>query len=291
MHMAARHAHHMSQAPKRIKNSSGKAATRKYRSIWISDVHLGTPGCQAAHLVDFLKQHECENLYLVGDIIDGWKLKSSFYWPQEHTNVIRKILTKSKRGTKVYYVTGNHDEFLRKFVGFGLSLGNIKLVNEVIHRTADGRKLLVQHGDAFDVITRYHKWVAVAGDLAYEAMMQANHHLNRARARLGMGYWSLSAFAKDRVKKAVNIVSRFEDSVAMACRKRGLDGVICGHIHHAEIREMDQITYMNCGDWVESCTALAEDFNGRIEIIRWVELNHLNQSNRVTPIKPMAQAS
>ena len=203
---------------------------RRYRSIWISDVHLGTPGCQARHLVDFLKAHDCEQLYLVGDIIDGWKLKSNFYWPQEHTNVIRKVLTRAKRGTQVYYVTGNHDEFLRKFVGYGLALGNIQLVNERVHETADGRKLLVQHGDAFDVITRYHRWVALAGDLAYEAMMQANHQLNRARARLGMGYWSLSAFAKDRVKRAVNIVSRFEESVARECRRRGLDGVICGHI-------------------------------------------------------------
>jgi len=259
--------------------------TGKYRTLWISDVHLGTPGCKAEHLVDFLKHTECENLYLVGDIIDGWKLRSSWFWPQEHTNVVRKILTKSKRGTRVYYVTGNHDEFLRKFVGFGLAIGNIRIVNEHVHTTADGRRLLVTHGDAFDVITRYHRWIALVGDLAYEVTMQANDHLNRLRRLLGMRYWSLSAFAKKSVKNAVNIVSEFEQSVAHECRRRGLDGVVCGHIHHAEIRDIEGVQYLNSGDWVESCTALAEDFNGRIEVIRWVQIDHLHESPKVTPLK------
>ena len=264
--------------------------TTKYRTLWISDVHLGTPGCKAEHLVDFLKHTECENLYLVGDIIDGWKLRSSWFWPQEHTNVVRKILTKSKRGTKVYYVTGNHDEFLRKFVGFGLAIGNIRIVNEHVHTTANGRRLLVTHGDAFDVITRYHRWIAMVGDTAYEVTMQANHWLNQARRLLGMRYWSLSAFAKKSVKNAVNIVSEFENSVARECRRRGLDGVVCGHIHHAEIRDIDGVLYLNSGDWVESCTALAEDFNGRIEVIRWVQIDHLHESPKVTPLKrPVAK--
>jgi len=259
----------------------------KFRTIWISDVHLGTVGCKADHLVDFLKAHECETLYLVGDIIDGWKLKNHFYWPQEHTNVIRNVLTKSKRGTKVYYVTGNHDEFLRKFVGFQLSLGNIQVVNEHIHTTADGRQLLITHGDAFDVITRYHAWVAMAGDAAYEATLRFNYWFNRARRTLGMRYWSLSAFAKQRVKAAVNVVSTFEESVARECQRRGMDGVVCGHIHHAEIAERQGVTYHNCGDWVESCTALVEDFNGQIRILRWVELDHLNQrsDDKVMPIR------
>jgi len=262
--------------------------TSKYRTLWISDVHLGTPGCKAEHLVDFLKHTECENLYLVGDIIDGWKLRSSWFWPQEHTNVVRKILTKSKRGTKVYYVTGNHDEFLRKFVGFGLAIGNIRIVNEHVHTTADGRRLLVTHGDAFDVITRYHRWIALVGDVAYEFTMQANDHLNRLRRLFGMRYWSLSAFAKKSVKNAVNIVSEFEQSVAHECRRRGLDGVVCGHIHHAEIRDIDGVQYLNSGDWVESCTALAEDFNGRIEVLRWVQIDHLHESPKVTPLRRMA---
>ena len=263
----------------------------RYRTIWISDVHLGTAGCKAGHLVDFLKHNSCENLYLVGDIIDGWKLKSGWFWPQEHTNVVRKVLTQAKRGTNVYYVTGNHDEFLRKFVGYELEIGNIRLVNEHIHETADGRKLLVVHGDFFDVITRYHRWIALAGDAVYEGTMRFNYWFNRVRARAGMGYWSLSAFAKQHVKTAVNIVSTFEASLAHECKRRELDGVICGHIHHADVREIDGVTYYNCGDWVESCTALAEDFNGRISIIRWVELDHLNQQGAALPSARMRKAA
>ncbi|MGQ0530302.1 MAG: UDP-2,3-diacylglucosamine diphosphatase [Panacagrimonas sp.] len=265
-----------------------EAKFKKYRSIWISDVHLGTPGCKAEHLVDFLKYTECDNLFLVGDIIDGWKLQGGWFWPQEHTNVVRKVLTKAKRGTKVTYVTGNHDEFLRKFVGFGLAIGNIRIVNEHVHTTADGRKLLVTHGDAFDVITRYHRWIALIGDTAYEATMQANHWFNQARRLLGMRYWSLSAFAKKSVKNAVNIVSEFETSVARECKRRGLDGVVCGHIHHAEIRDIDGVQYLNSGDWVESCTALAEDFNGRIQILRWVDMERLHDSPKVTPLRRAA---
>jgi UDP-2,3-diacylglucosamine pyrophosphatase LpxH len=259
--------------------------THRYRTIWLSDIHLGTAGCKAEHLVDFLKHHECETLYLVGDIIDGWKLKNGWFWPQEHTNVVRKVLTKAKRDTKVLYVTGNHDEFLRKFVDDKLEIGNIQLVNEAIHTTADGRKLLVIHGDLFDVITRYHRWLALAGDLAYELTMQSNYWFNRVRRTLGMRYWSLSAFAKQKVKNAVNIVSQFEESVAHECKRRGLDGVICGHIHHAEIREIEGVSYHNCGDWVESCTALVEDFNGKLSVVRWVQIDHLNETPKVTPLR------
>ena len=265
--------------------------THKYRTLWISDVHLGTSGCKAEHLVDFLKQNECEHLYLVGDIIDGWKLRSGFYWPQEHTNVIRRILTKSKRGTKVTYITGNHDEFLRKFVDYRLEMGNIQVVNEAIHTTAEGRQLLITHGDHFDVITRYHKWIALAGDAIYEGTMHFNEWFNKGRALLGMRYWSLSAFAKERVKTAVNVISSFEDSLARECKRRELDGVICGHIHHAEIRKIHGVTYMNCGDWVESCTALGEAYNGNISIIRWVQLDHLNLSPKVTPLRRANQAA
>ena len=274
---------------KTVKQKHDKHVNR-YRTIWLSDVHLGTPGCKAEFLVDFLKHNECETLFLVGDIIDGWKLRGSWYWPQEHTNVIRKILTKAKRGTKVYYVTGNHDEFLRKFVDYRLEIGNIHLINEMVHTTADGRQLLVLHGDFFDVITRYHRWLALAGDFAYEATMQANFWFNRARRLMGMPYWSLSAFAKERVKTAVNVVSQFESSVAHECRRRRLDGVICGHIHHAEIRQIEGVTYHNCGDWVESCTALTEDMNGKMSIVRWVEIDHLNESPKVTPLRRAEKA-
>ncbi len=263
--------------------------SRRYRTIWISDVHLGTSGCKAAHLVDFLKYNDCDTLYLVGDIIDGWKLKKGWYWPQEHTNVIRKVLTKAKRGTKVIYVTGNHDEFLRKFVDHRVEMGNIRMVNEHVHRTADGRRLLVMHGDLFDVITRYHRWLALAGDLVYEMTMSANEHLNRMRSLLGMRYWSLSAFAKKSVKNAVAIISEYEDSVARECKRRGLDGVVCGHIHHAEIRDIHGIRYHNCGDWVESCTALGEHADGRIEVIRWFEIGHLHAT--ASPVTPIRRAS
>ena len=262
-----------------------KAERTRYRSIWISDVHLGTTGCKADHLLDFLKQHDCETLYLVGDIIDGWKLSGGWYWPQAHSNVIRHILTKAKRGTQVTYVAGNHDEFLRRYLRYDLNMGNLCVVDEHVHVTADGRRLLVTHGDAFDVITRYHRWIALAGSLLYDNAMRVNHHFNRVRRRMGLPYWSLSAYAKERVKSAVNIVSDFEESVARECRRRGLDGVVCGHIHHAEIRDIEGVSYMNCGDWVESCTALAEDMNGQIHLIRWVALDHLNQRPNVTPLR------
>lgn len=277
----------MERQPRAVASPRGRHGRDKtsLRTLWISDVHLGTPGCRAAQLVDFLKDHDCRTLYLVGDIIDGWRLSRQWYWPQEHTNVIRKILTKAKRGTRVYYIAGNHDEFLRKFIRFGLSLGNIEVVNERIHTTADGRRLLVTHGDAFDVITRYHRWIAAFGDAAYEATMTANYWFNRLRAHAGLPYWSLAKFAKQRVKTAVNVISRFEESVAHECRRRGLDGVVCGHIHHAEVREIDGAVYHNCGDWVEGCTALAEDMEGRIRILRGVEPGDLHRHPTVLPLR------
>ena len=233
---------------------------QRVRTIWISDVHLGTRDCQAEKLAGFLKEYECDQLYLVGDIIDGWRLRKSMYWPQSHTNVIRRILTMSKRGTRVTYVTGNHDEFLRRYAT--LNIGNIRLVDEAEHVTADGRKLLVIHGDQFDVITRCHRWLAFLGDYAYEFSLRLNRWLNYWRSRYGYGYWSLSGYLKHRVKKAVNFISEFEEALAHECRKRDLQGVVCGHIHHAEIREVNGISYHNCGDWVESCTALIEQWDG-----------------------------
>lgn len=227
----------------------------RYRSVFISDVHLGTAGSQADKLAAFLKQCQCDHLYLVGDTIDGWRLHSTSFWPQAHTNVIRRILTQSKRGTQVYYVTGNHDEFLRKFVDDELRLGNIRVVNDAEHVTADNRRLFVIHGDLFDVVTRYHRWVARIGDIAYVTLLRVNRHLNSMRARLGYPYWSLSAYAKHRVKSAVNFISEFEKAVAHECRRRGFDGV----------------TYYNAGDWVESCSALVEHLDGHMEIVYWDE--------------------
>ncbi|MGB1580877.1 MAG: UDP-2,3-diacylglucosamine diphosphatase [Nevskiales bacterium] len=261
-----------------------------YRSLWISDVHLGTEFCKAEYLEQFLKTHQCDTLYLVGDIVDAWAMKSRFYWPQSHTNVVRKILTKSKRGTKVVYVTGNHDEFLRKFVDFELNIGNISIVNEAIHETADGRKLLVTHGDLFDIVTRYHKWLAFAGDRAYDYLLVLNRRMNTVRQRMGMPYWSLSAYVKHKVKLAVNFISEFEEALAYECRKRKLDGVVCGHIHHAEIRDIDGVSYHNCGDWVESCTALAEREDGSMEVIHWADgIGREHESNqKVVPLHKAA---
>lgn len=246
-----------------------KAPKIHYRTIFISDVHLGFKGCQANFLLDFLKRYHCDTLYLVGDIIDGWQLKEKVFWPQSHTNVIRRILTLSKRGTKVVFVTGNHDEFLRKYSG--VSFGNIHLVDEATHITADKRRLMVVHGDQFDAVTRYHGWVSHLGSNAYDALISVNTHFNRLRARFGMGYWSLSSFIKQRVKTAVSFIAEFEQWLARSAKQNGYDGVVCGHIHHAEIRNIDGIEYFNCGDWVESCTALVEDESGKIKIIRWLD--------------------
>jgi UDP-2,3-diacylglucosamine pyrophosphatase LpxH len=256
----------------------------RHRAIFLSDIHLGTRGCQADALLAFLKLHTCDRLYLVGDIVDGWRFRRGFYWPQAHTNVLRRFLTLSKRGTRVTYVTGNHDEFLRKYSD--MEIGNIALVDAAVHHTADGRRLLVVHGDSFDVITLYHRWVALVGDVGYTLLLVLNNHLNRWRARFGFGYWSLSAWVKRRVKRAVNYVSSFEASVSHHCRQQGYDGVVCGHIHHAEITSYDDVSYLNCGDWVESCTALVEDDRGQFRIIRWAD-----ETNRAIPeADPIARA-
>lgn len=239
------------------------------RTVWISDTHLGTPGCNAELLLDFLKSVECETLYLVGDIIDGWQLKKGWYWPPRHNDVVRCILKKSKHGTRVIYVPGNHDEAFRGFVG--INLGGVELVREAVHVTADGRRLLVLHGDEFDGVVLYAKWLAFLGDHAYTWLLQLNRILNWVRRRRGLPYWSLAAHLKKKVKNAVQFISSFEEVVAHAAHERGAQGVVCGHIHSAEIRQVGQVTYYNDGDWVESCTALVEDLHGRIEIIDWAE--------------------
>ncbi len=251
----------------RAETKPASARRTYYPTIFLSDIHLGTRGCQSDLLLDFLKRHHCRRLYLVGDIVDGWRLKSSIYWPQAHTNVLRRFLTLARRDTEVVYVTGNHDEFLRRYSN--LSFGNITLVDEAEHETADGRRLLVIHGDQFDVITRYHRWLAFLGDFGYTILLQLNRWFNVLRQRLGYGYWSLSAWVKRGVKRAVNVLSEFEVAVAHDCARRGYDGVVCGHIHKAQILEVNGVHYHNCGDWVESCTALVEDEHGHIHIVDW----------------------
>ena len=240
------------------------------RTVWISDIHLGTPGCQAEALLDFLKRVECDTLFLVGDIIDGWQLRRSWYWPQAHNDVVQKLLRKARKGTRVIYVPGNHDEFARKFLEH--SFGGIEVAEEWIHTTADGRRLWVTHGDLYDGVIQCARWLALLGDTLYELTLKLNRHLNSWRARAGLPYWSLSKYLKLKVKRAVSYVGDFEDALAREARKRCVDGLVCGHIHHAELRDLDGILYCNDGDWVESLTALVERPDGSLAILEWGEV-------------------
>jgi UDP-2,3-diacylglucosamine pyrophosphatase LpxH len=243
------------------------ASATRYRTVWISDVHLGTRGCQADKLLDFLYSIDCDYLFLVGDIIDGWRLKRSWYWPQAHNNVVRKILGMARKGTRITYVPGNHDEIFRDYIG--LNFGQIDLVDRAVHTLVDGRRLLVIHGDQFDTIVKNARWLAYIGDYAYRAAMRFNILLNFARRKLGFGYWSLSSYLKHQVKQRVSSISNFENALADEARRHNVEGVVCGHIHHPEIREVGGIVYCNDGDWVESCTALVEHNDGRIELLYW----------------------
>lgn len=254
--------------------SSLESSGLRFRTIWISDIHLGTRGCKADFLLDFLRHTESDYLYLVGDIIDIWRLKRSWYWTESHNEVVQAILRKARRGTRVYFITGNHDENFRDFGPH--RFGRVAVVDEAAHVTADGRRLLILHGDRFDAVVRHAKWLAVLGDHAYNTALILNRWFNLLRRRLGFPYWSLSAFLKHKVKDAVEYISRFEEAVVEEARQRQFDGVVCGHIHCAAIRDFNGVLYCNDGDWVESCTALVEDDDGELEIIDWVEFRQLS---------------
>ncbi len=241
--------------------------TRHYRSIFISDMHLGTRGCQAGLILDFLRYNDADSIYLVGDIIDGWRMRSSFYWPQQHNDVIQKLLRKVRHGARMVFIPGNHDEFARQFIG--LTFGGIEIVRNTIHVAADGKRYLVMHGDEFDVVVRHSRWIAFLGAWAYDAALFINTHFNDLRRFLGFGYWSFSAWAKLKVKNAVNFISSFEHELANEAKRRGVDGVICGHIHHPGIRDLEGVTYVNTGDFVESCSLVVEHYDGRLEVLRW----------------------
>lgn len=238
-----------------------------YKSIWISDIHLGTKGSSAKELLAFLRNTDSENLFLVGDIIDMWQLSKKWYWPKAHNEVVQKVLRKSRKGTKVIYVPGNHDETVRDFLPF--MMGDIEVSYEYDYVTVAGKKMLVTHGDLYDIITTYHKWLARLGDWGYVTLIEVNRYLNWLRRKMRMGYWSLSKYVKTKVKNAASFIGQFEEGLAEACKIRGYDGIIAGHIHHAEIRNIDGIMYMNDGDWVESCTALAERDDGLFVILEW----------------------
>ncbi len=243
-------------------------SARHYRALFISDVHLGTRGCQAERLLDFLRDHDADTIYLVGDIVDGWALRQSWYWPSAHNDVVQKLLRKARKGARMIYIPGNHDEFLRDF--FGTHFGGVEVVANAPHVAADGRRYHVTHGDQFDLVVRYARWLALLGDHAYRFALVLNTTFNVVRRRLGLPYWSLSQWAKLKVKNAVNYIGEFETALATEAERHHADGVICGHIHHAAMRAFGGVRYINCGDWVESCSAVVEHPDGRFEILSWV---------------------
>ncbi len=253
------------------------------RTLFLSDVHLGTRGSQATLLLEFLKHYDVSTIYLVGDIIDGWRLKQGWYWPQAHNDVVQKLLKRVHKGAKLFYIPGYHDEFMRDYIGH--NFGGIEIANTAIHEAADGKRYLVMHGDHFDMVVRHAPWLAYVGDGAYTLALVINTYLNAIRRRLGLSYWSLSAWAKMKVKTAVNHIGRFEELLSHEARRRDVYGVICGHIHHATIHDDFGVRYMNTGDWVESCTALVEHYDGRFEIIHWAdELRRMTETEVVTQL-------
>ena len=249
----------------------------KVRTLFISDIHLGSKASKADFLLDFLRFHEAETIFLVGDIVDGWRLKRSWYWPQNCNDVVQKLLRKGRKGARIIYVPGNHDDFMREFPG--IHFGGIEVARNMIHEAADGKRYLVLHGDEFDVVVRNARFIAHLGDWAYDTAIALNIWIARARRLLGLPYWSFSAWAKLQVKRAVNFIGEFQRVVADEARRSNVDGVICGHIHHAVIEDIDGITYINTGDWVESCTAIVEHFDGRMELIRWENVREIKPTN------------
>ncbi len=255
----------------------------RYRAVFISDTHLGTKGSRCAFLADFLEQVSCEKLFLVGDIIDGWRLRKSWYWDEQHDRVVRSILRHAKRGTEIVYIPGNHDEMFRAWLPLAQEQGahqfevaGIEMRRETTHVTAAGKRLLIMHGDEFDGVVRYAKFLAHVGDSAYTGALVVNRWFNALRRILGYDYWSLSQWLKRQVKEAVKAIDRFETALSADAAKRGFDGVVCGHIHNAEMRVVNGILYCNTGDWVESCTALVEHGDGRLELVDWAARNKLS---------------
>jgi len=258
-------------------------SARHFRALFISDVHLGTRGCQADRLLDFLRHHDADTIYLVGDIVDGWQLRSTWYWPSAHNDVVQKLLRKARKGARLVYIPGNHDEFLRDF--YGTHFGGVEVMANALHVAADGRRYHVTHGDNFDLVVRHARWLALLGDHAYRFALVLNTTFNVVRRRLGLPYWSLSQWAKLKVKNAVNYIGAFETTLTMEAERHRVDGVICGHIHHAAMRDIGGLCYINCGDWVESCTAVVEHPDGRFEIVSWIR-----DTRRAPPRRELTEA-
>lgn len=248
---------------------------KRFRTLFLSDIHLGTRGCQAEMLIDFLREHDAGRIYLVGDIFDGWRLKKGWYWPQAHNDVVQKLLRKARKGTEIIYIPGNHDEVMRSYLGS--HFGGIEVRDRDVHEAADGTRYLVIHGDQFDMVVRHAKWLAHVGDWAYTLVLWLNGWFNRLKRLWGGQYWSLSKWLKLKVKQAVNFIGAFEETLSAEARRAGVDGVICGHIHHAAIKEQAGIKYVNTGDWVESCTAIAETETGQMVLIDWAAIVRARQ--------------
>lgn len=259
---------------------------RQFRTLFISDVHLGSKAAKTDFLLDFLRHHEADTIILVGDIIDGWRLRRNWYWPQGCNDVVQKLLRKARKGTRIVYIPGNHDEFLREFPG--THFGGIEVAERMIHEAADGKKYLVIHGDEFDVVVRNARLLAYLGDWAYDAAIALNVAIAAVRRRIGLPYWSFSAWAKQQVKHAVNFIGEFQRVVADEARRNKVDGVICGHIHHAVMEDIDGIRYINTGDWVESCTAIAENADGTFELITWMKSDDKTEDRPVGTLEPVA---
>lgn len=255
--------------------------TMNYRAVWISDVHLGTRGCKAEFLLDFLRNVECDCLYLVGDIIDFWKLRSGGHWPQLHSELLRTVMGMVKKGIRVIYIPGNHDEFFRDYLD--VQFGGVEIHSSFVHQNADGRRFLVLHGDEFDGVVCNSRWLAVLGSEAYDLLLTLNRWFNFMRRKLGFPYWSLSAYLKHKVKNAVNFIGDYEKALVHAATENGVDGIICGHIHHAAIQQIGNTTYCNCGDWVESCTALTEAHDGTLSLLRWADQKETMAQDRFIP--------
>lgn len=255
--------------------------TTHYRTLFLSDIHLGTKACQAEALLDFLRHFDADTIYLVGDVIDFWRIKRSPHWPQAHNDVIQKLLRKARKGSRLVFIPGNHDEALRSYCG--QQFGGVEFKLKALHETADGRRFVVMHGDEFDVVIRYVKWLANLGDWAYVAALGMNTGFNKVRRSFGLSYWSLSAYLKHKVKKAVNYIGDFESALVGEAKRQKADGIICGHIHHPAMRQFQDILYVNTGDWVESGTAVGETPDGKLEMIRWMDVSGLSKGAAQPP--------
>jgi UDP-2,3-diacylglucosamine pyrophosphatase LpxH len=272
--------------------SDGEIAPRNVRALFLSDIHLGSRACRAEQLLDFLKTYEPEYIFLIGDIVDFWAMSRSVYWPQSHNTVVQKILKKARHEVKVFLIPGNHDEALREYIGH--SFGDITVTRDYVHTATDGKRYVLLHGDEYDQVTTCHRWASHLGDFSYTLLIDLNRALSLLRRKLGIRcHWSLADFAKRNVLRAVSFISDFENAVVRNVKRHGHDGVICGHIHTPVIKRIDGITYINCGDWVDNCTAIVEHYDGRMQLVRWPhpEVHRMQSSEVLGEAHPVGESA